>query len=426
MGKGDALMATGLPGLVRIRQLFDTPREPDVAGAIERELSQLNLAARIKPGQTVALTAGSRGIAQIDVILTQVAAFLRRLGASPFLFPAMGSHGGGTADGQRQVLESYGLLQERTGMPIKASMEVVEVGRHAFGGPVYLDKIAASADHVGVVARVKPHTNFAGAIESGLCKMMMIGMGKHVGALEYHRELVRLPWEPFVRSVSEVMLGSGKIAFGLGVVENADDETAHVAAALPAEIIATDERLLKMAYAWMPKLPFPDADLLIVDQIGKDVSGAGLDPNVLGGKEDAIKATNGAAGIRRIFVRDLTPKTHGNATGIGFADFTTDRLVAGMDYHATVTNCLTANRPEGAAIPVHLPTDRMAIEAAVSSVGLADTREARLMRIRDTLHLAEMYVSDTYSLASAATRIEVVERGPFDFGPNGELLGALD
>lgn len=419
------------PRMLRVRQRFQTRALPDVGEAVRRELGKIALERDLRPGERVALTAGSRGIAHIALVLRETVRFLRGLGAKPFVIPAMGSHGGGTAEGQVKVLAGYGITEESVGCPIRASMEVIEVGRHAYGGPVYLDKLASQAEHVGVVARVKPHTSFAGPIESGLFKMMMIGLGKHAGALAYHRDLVRLPWEPYARSVGRTLLSTGRILFGLAVVENADDETGHVEAATAAGIEEMDERLLKLAYSWMPRLPFLDADLLIIDEIGKDVSGAGFDPNVLGRKEDSLRrSANG--GIRRIFVRDLTEKTRGNATGIGMADFTTRRLVEKMDYRATVTNCMTANRPQGAAIPVHYESDREAIEAALKSVGLEDPSSAKVQRILNTLQLGEMWISANYPLAAAGSstsdepvpapaELEVLGPAEFRFDADGNL-----
>src|SRR5439155_10008125 len=233
--------------MVRLRQHFERPRIDDIPAAVRAALERLDLSRTIKPGHTVALTAGSRGIANIPVVLRSVADFLKKLGAKPFLVPTMGSHGGGTAEGQRKVIESYGITEAAVGVPIKASMDVVSLGDSDAGIPVVLDKHASEADHVGVVARIKPHTGFHGPIESALCKMMMIGLGKHVGAINYHRILLDEPYDPVVRSVARTMLAKGKIAFGLGLVENAYDETALVDAVLPrASTAAGDNWCLRL------------------------------------------------------------------------------------------------------------------------------------------------------------------------------------
>lgn len=408
------------PELIRVRQHFEAVREPDVTAAVHRELARLELARSIKPGQSVALTAGSRGIANIALILRETTHFLRGLGADVFLVPAMGSHGGGIAEEQRGILESYGITESFIGAPIRASMDVVELGKNDFGVPVYLDREASRADHIGVVARVKPHTGFSGKIESGLCKMMAIGLGKHVGARAYHRALMRCPWEPFVRSIARVMIAKAPIRFALAIVENARDETAKIEAAPPNRIEALDERLLELAVAWLPRLPFDNADLLIVDEIGKEISGSGMDTNVIG-RRPGTGDLDGAPAIRRIFVRRLSEKTHGNAAGIGMADFTTDRLVAEMDYEATVINCMTANRPESAATPVHYANDLRAIEAALNSVGLDDPAQARVQRVRNTLHIEELLVSRNYDLSQARCPLEVLGAAPLEFDEGGNL-----
>jgi hypothetical protein len=381
--------------MVRLRQRFENNKLENVAAAVRTSLDKLNLGRTIKPGQSVALTAGSRGIANIPLVLKSTASFLKDLGARPFLVPAMGSHGGGTAEGQRKLIESYGITESYVGAPIRASMEVITVGHTTEGFPVYLDKHASEADHVGVVARVKPHTSYHGPIESGLFKMMMIGLGKHVGALHYHRLLLEHPYDPVVRSVGRTMLAKGRIAFGLGLVENAFDETAAVEAVAPADFAAREEHLLALAKQWLARLPYQEADLLIIDEIGKEISGSGMDTNVVGRKR-AFKggAPGGQPQMRFIFVRGLSEKTHGNATGIGFADFTTNRLVKAMDYRVTTINCLTSGYPEGANLPVHFDTDREILDAALKIIGAREPEEARIMHIKNTLSVQELEVSE--------------------------------
>jgi hypothetical protein len=384
------------PQLIRVRQHFERPRIDDVAGAVSAALERLDLGGRIRPGDSVALTAGSRGIANIPVILRAVASFLQKLGAKPFLVPTMGSHGGGTAEGQRHILESYGITEEFVGVPIRASMDVIEVGTTPEGYPVLLDRHAASADHIGVVGRVKPHTNYHGPIESGLLKMMMIGLGKHAGALLYHRILLEQPYDRVVRSVGRTLRARAPIAFGLAVVENAYDETAVVEAINPDDFEPREEELLKLARQLLARLPLRQADLLIVDEIGKDISGSGMDTNVVGRKRAfrGQPAPPGMPEIRLIFVRGLTEHTHGNAAGIGLADFTTTRLTRAMDYRATVINCLTAGYPEGAFVPVHFETDREVLDAALAILGTRPAEQARVLHIRNTLHVEEVEVSE--------------------------------
>jgi len=368
----------------------------DIPSAVRATLENLNLGRTIRPGQTVALTAGSRGIANIPIILKSVADFLKRLGAKPFLVPTMGSHGGGSAEGQRHIIESYGITEEFVDVPIRASMEVVSLGSTPEGFPVVLDRMASEADHIGVVGRIKPHTNYHGPIESGLLKMMMIGLGKHVGALEYHRILLEQPYDLVVRSVGRMMWDRAAIAFGLGIVENAYDETALVEAVLPQDFEPVEERLLVLARKWLPRLPYQTADLLVIDEIGKDISGSGMDTNVVGRKR-AFRMQPpppDQPAMRLIFVRGLSERTHGNAAGIGLADFTTTRLVRAMSYRDTVINCLTAGYPEGAFVPVHFETDREVLDAALAIAGTRRPEEARVMRIRNTLCLEELEISE--------------------------------
>jgi hypothetical protein len=385
------------PTLRRLRQQFERPQVADVAGAVRAALEPLDLGRTIRPGQSVALTAGSRGIANIPVVLRSVVEFLKGLGARPFLVPAMGSHGGGTAEGQRQVIESYGITEAFVGASIRASMEVVSLGTTAEGYPVVLDRHAAEADHIGVVARVKPHTGYHGPIESGLLKMMMIGLGKHAGALNYHRILLEVPYDQVVRSVGRTVRARAPIAFGLALVENAYDETARIEGVRPEAFEAREEHLLGLAKRWLARLPFGQADLLIIDEIGKDVSGSGMDTNVVGRKRAfrQAPAPPDQPNMRHIFVRGLTERTHGNAACIGLADFTTTRLVRAMNYRATVINCLTAGYPEGANLPVHFDTDREVLDAALAIAGTRAAEAARVMRIKNTLCLEEVEVSES-------------------------------
>jgi hypothetical protein len=393
------------PKVLRIRQSFERPRVDDVANRVRQALESLDLGKTIRPGHTVALTAGSRGIANIPIILKSTADHLKKLGAKPYLVPAMGSHGGGTAEGQRHIIESYGITEEFVGAPIRASMEAANVGTTEEGWPVFLDKHASQADHIGVVGRVKPHTNYHGPIESGLLKMMLIGLGKHVGALAYHRILLEQPYDSVVRSVTRTLRAKAPIAFGVATVENAYDETARIEAILPANFEKTEEELLALARRWLMRLPYQEADLLIIDEIGKNISGSGMDTNVVGRKR-ALRSQPSAPDqpqMRHIFIRGLTEKTHGNAAGIGLADFTLTRLIAAMDYKATRINCLTAGYPEGAILPVHFDTDREVLDAALAIAGTRQINEARVMRIRNTLGLEEMEISEACLAEKRAT-----------------------
>ena len=402
------------PKMLRVRQHFDPIRVVDLAAAVHAELARIRVGERIRPGQSVAITAGSRGVANIALIIRSIVEVLHGLGAKPFIVPAMGSHGGGTAEGQRKIIESYGITEEYTGAPIRASMEVVTVGTTEDGIPIYFDRHAHGADHVAVVGRVKPHTGFVGEIESGLFKMMMIGLGKHTGAAIYHRAIVKHSFDRIVRTVGRVVLKQCRVAFGLGVVENGYDETAKIEAVLPEEFEPREKALLVLAKRLMPRLPVTRADLLIVDEMGKNISGAGMDTNIIGRKRDTDSSDRPQ--ITRVFVRGLTPETHGNAAGVGLADFTTARLVRSMDYRATVINCVTGAHPEAAVTPVYYETDREVIDAALSTVGLQPPEHARIMRIKDTLHLREVLVSDT-------CRADLDGRIDLEISGSGDELG---
>ena len=396
------------PKFVRIRQQFDRPKSEDIEKTVRITLEQLDLGTRVRPGHTVALTAGSRGIANIARILKATADYLKTLQARPFLVPAMGSHGGSTADGQRRIIESYGVTEDYVGVPIRAGMEVVSLASTSEGFPVFMDRFAAGADHIGVVGRIKPHTGYHGPIESGLLKMMMIGLGKQAGAQAYHRILLEYPFDQVVRSVARTVRANAPIAFGLAIVENAYDETALVEAVFPTQFEQREEDLLVLAKRWLAKLPFQKADLLIVDEIGKDISGSGMDTNVVGRKR-AFRQQSLAnqPEMRRIYVRGLTEKTHGNATGIGLADFTTARLVKAMNYRDTVINCMTAGYPDGANIPVYYDTDRETLDAALAIMGTRNAQDARMMHIRNTLCLEEVEVSEPCLQETKATEFAV-------------------
>jgi hypothetical protein len=413
--------------LVRLRQQFERPRVEDVAGSVKAELERIELGMTIRAGQSVALTAGSRGVANIPVVLRSVVELLKKMGAKPFLVPAMGSHGGGTAEGQRGVLESYGITEAFVGAPIKASMEVVSLGSTSEGFPVVLDKYASEADHIGVIGRVKPHTSYHGPIESGLCKMLMIGLGKHAGALHAHKILLEHPFDQVVRSLSRTMRARAAIAFGLGLVENAYDETALIEAVRPEEFEPREEALLVEARRLLARLPFQLADLLIIDEIGKEISGSGMDTNVVGRKRAFHSSTPaGQPQMRFIFVRGLSARTHGNATGIGLADFTTTRLVRAMDYRATVINCLTAGYPEGANLPVHFESDRQVVDAALAILGTRKPEESRIMRIINTMSLEDVTVSEPClqlpQEAGAFTTVGGARDIVFDEGGNFEPM----
>src|SRR5437870_1694852 len=331
-----------LPKMIRVRQTFAGPRLTDIPRTVAERLEGAGLP--IKRGDTVAVGAGSRGIANIDTIVGATVRWLRDRGARPLVFPAMGSHGGGTPEGQLSVLEHYGITEATMGCPVRATMDVMQVGE-ALGLPVWLDRHAADTDWIGLVNRVKPHTDFKGSIESGLFKMMTIGLGKYKGAIQYHRANVQHGYETVITSVGREMLARARIGFGLGIVENGYDETALIEAFNATDLEAGERRLLKSAREWMARLPFSPIDVLIVEQMGKNISGSGMDTNIIGRPTNPHEPFPSDPKILWIVALDITDESYGSAIGIGNADFTTRRLVDRIDMKPTLINAITACSP---------------------------------------------------------------------------------
>lgn len=388
---------TLFPRMFRLRQKFDARQVTDIPGEVKRQVASLKLNEKIRPGQTVAITAGSRGIAHIGQITRAVVDQMKQLGAIPFIVPAMGSHGGGTAAGQTQLLEHYGITPELMGCELRASMETVIVDRTPQGIPVHFDKHASQADHVFICGRVKPHTGFVGDVESGLHKMMLIGLGKHEGAKIYHRAIADYSFMEIITAVAASVISKCHVVGGLAVVENAYDETALIEAVPPEKFLERERELLKLAIQWLPRLPFKYTDLLIIDKIGKNISGTGLDTNVVGRKYNDHAATDrDSVRCKRIFVRGLTDETHGNATGIGLSEFTNQRTADAIDRKITAINCITGLHPTAAMIPIAYETDREAISNALHTCGLVPPEHSKVIQILDTLHLGEVLVSEAF------------------------------
>jgi len=382
--------------MMKVRQHFDGPTLDDIEGAVRAEVAKMNLASRVEQGDSVAVSVGSRGVANIALITKTLIEELKAAGTEPFVVPAMGSHGGGTAEGQRAIVEGYGVTEEYIGAPIRATMEVEKVSETEDGVPVYFDKYAFEADHVVVMGRVKPHTSFNGEIESGLHKMMLIGLGKHKGAALYHQAIVHYSFDRIVRSVAQEVIDKCGVLFGLGIVENQYDRTALVRAAAPEDFLEAEKEMLVLAKRWLPSIPFDRVDLLIVDYIGKNISGSGMDTNVVGRKYNDHHAIDKEfPKVTRIFVRDLTEQTHGNGCGIGIAEYTHRRVSDKMDRTITAINAMTGNHPSAAAMAIHFDTDREVLDAALKTVGLVQPEQARVVRIVDTLHLEEIQVSES-------------------------------
>jgi hypothetical protein len=372
-----------LPPLAHIRQHFETARLEDVPAAVAHELGRYT-PSLIRPGMRVAITAGSRGIAHIAAITAAVVCEVRRLGAEPFVVAAMGSHGGATREGQRAVLSSYGITEEQVDCPIVSDMETVCLGHTADGVAAYIDRAAYEADAIILVNRVKPHSILTGDLGSGLLKMAGIGLGKATGADSIHL----LGVERHLLPVARLVLDKAPIVLGLAIVENARDETWKIACALPTDMEAADRRLLAEARRLLPTIPFDPIDVLIVERMGKNFSGTGMDPNVIG----MHRRIGGAVqrDIRRIVVLDLSPESHGNAHGVGMADIITARLRDKIDWNATYTNGLTADFLGGGKLPLTCATAREAILLALKPF---PAEQARVAWIRDTAHLQDIWVS---------------------------------
>jgi len=412
------------PRMIRIKQNFlSVPAIRDIEQEVYNQLSKPGLMSEVKPGDSVAVTAGSRGIANMHIILKAVVQKLRDGGALPFIIPAMGSHGKATAEGQEEILRHYEITEEVTGAPIKSCMETVQVGHNRDGIPVYVDRNAYEADHIVVVNRIKQHTDFEGKIESGLIKMMGIGLGKRDGAATYHKASLHYGLERVMRGVAEVVLATGKVAFGLGVIENQYDETAIISAVPVSTLVEDEERLQKKAKEMAARLPFDELDVLIVDEIGKDISGLGMDTKVIGRMMHTGEKELETPKITRIFVRDITPNSMGNAAGIGLADFTTRRLVDKMDRESTYMNFITAMGPQKIRIPIYFDTDQEVLDAVFQTIGMVEPEKSRVVRIKNTLKLHEVEVSEAL-LETVKGRDDLEIAGQLkgmEFGSEGNL-----
>lgn len=383
------------PRLILVRQTFPDRRIPDVAGEVDRQLAGSGFAGRLKPGSVVAIGVGSRGINNIATIVGRVVQYWKAQGMRPFLFPAMGSHGAASAAGQKDVLVHYGITEASMGCPVVSQLEVVSLGKTAEGIEAFMDKTAYQADGVMLVGRVKWHTDFAGAIESGLFKMMAIGLGKFAGAQRYHTYAYRMGLEQVIRKVGRQVLKSGKILGGLAILEDANHNTGKLEAVPVENMEQREEELQALVKSWMGRIPMKEVDVLIVDEIGKNISGAGLDTKVINRSIQChYNPWPELARIHRIFVRDLSDLTYNNAVGIGMADVTTDRLVNRVDWKPTHVNSLTASTPSAIRLPIHFATDRECLERIAATVGKFDQAEVTIAWIRNTMELGLFAASE--------------------------------
>lgn len=379
-----------IPQMVRIRQKFDATKVEDFEGALREELRKPGAIETIKPGQRVAVAVGSRGVAHIAEFTRVTIDAIKEAGGLPFIVPCMGSHGGATAQGQIEVLHHLGVTEESADAPILSSMEVVKIDELPNGLPVYIDKYAYEADAIVVINRVKPHTAFRGRIESGIMKMIAIGLGKQKGAEACHQLGFKYMAEN-VPAMASIMLDKLPILFGVALVENAYDETCRVEVLPAADIERREEELLEEAKSRLPKILFDQIDVLVIDYIGKNISGDGMDPNITG--RYPTPYAHGGPDVSKMVVLDLTPETKGNANGVGTADFTTQRLVDKTDWPATYANGLTSTVCAPTKQATTFESDFYAIKAAVKTCNILDYTTCKMVRIRDTLHLGEIEIS---------------------------------
>lgn len=384
-----------VPRMLHVEQDFPKLRLNDIRETLQRQFARKEIGNRIASGMNVAIAVGSRGISRLEEIVVAVVAEVRRRGAAPFIVPAMGSHGGATAEGQTEVLASLGITEQAVGAPIVSSMETVEASRTDDGIPLYFDKHAYEADAIIIIARVKPHTDFKGPYESGLMKMLAIGLGKHKGAAMLHSQGFDR-FAELIPHAGKKLIASTPVALGVAVVENAYEDVARLEVVPSDQFAEREPALLSEAKKLMPRLLVDAIDVLIIDEIGKDISGAGMDPNITGRFPIPLKEAVSAPAIQKIVVRDLSERTNGNATGIGMADITTRRLVGKIDFRATYTNCITSTVLAGAKIPLTAESDREALEIAIRTCNRIRPERVKIAWIKNTLHLHHILLSETY------------------------------
>jgi len=395
-----------LPDLYLIKNRFPCPGPVDIGLKLKKELAGLKLSRKISAGETVAIAVGSRWITDLKDIVKSTVEELRSAGAEPFIVPAMGSHGGATPEGQARLLSGFGINEESVGCEIRSGMEVILLGITNKKIPVFMDSHACEADHTVVINRIKPHTLFSGDIESGLMKMCMIGLGNREGACIQHMSAEKIDWMDLVRSTHGFLMKKSNILFGIGIIENPEKKIAFIKAVPFSDFIEAEKTLLKKAKKIAPYIPFDDIDLLIVDEMGKDISGTGMDVNVTGRKTVSGKR------ISKIYVRDLSAKTAGNAHGIGLADFTTRRLVEKIDFHSMYLNSRTSFRTDACKIPMTFDSDSEAMDAAMQMNGSKSPEEVRLVWIKNTLDLGMIYVSKPLLDEINSKSVSTVISGP--------------
>jgi len=412
-----------IPRMVPIRQKFPGPEIKDIGEEIKQLFSKDERVKKIKKGSRIAVTAGSRGIHSIDKIIHAVVKELQALGTKPFIVPAMGSHGGATAEGQRKVLAEYKITEETMGVPVQSSMETEKIGQLANGVPVYLDKTALGSDGIVVVNRVKPHTAFKADYESGLCKMLAIGLGKHKGATAFH-SCGMDEFGELLPQLGKVVLDHAPVLFGLGLIENAYDHPARFEIVWKENLVKREKDLLAEAKSLMPKILLDNLHLLIVQEIGKEISGSGMDPNITGRSASPHFRKPDALSVEKIVALNLTAASKGNACGIGTADVTTRRFVDSINTDYTYVNAITSGVLATARIPITMPTDREAIQLALKTCSRVKHPETRIIWIKNTLSLEKIFASEPLlPEIRKNSQIEVLgDPRPMPFDGKGNLV----
>ncbi|MSQ59397.1 MAG: DUF2088 domain-containing protein [Betaproteobacteria bacterium] len=415
-----------LPRMVHVRQKFKMTKLDSVSKTVAEQFKRADVRAKVKPGMSIAVGVGSRGVNNIAESTKAVVAELIALGAKPFIFPAMGSHGGATPEGQREVLEGYGVTEKFVGCPLHCQMDVTEIGKLASGMPIYMDKLAAAADGVVVIPRIKPHTNFRAPIESGIVKMLTIGMGKIIGATELHTQGMDRFGE-LLPEAARLIMAKKNILFGVAMVENAADETAIIEIVTSEQIFEREPVLQAKAKEFMPCLQFDEIDVLVVEKIGKNISGSGMDPNITG-RNCRFVEWNMKPNVKKIAVLGLTPETHGNATGLGAADVITMRLYKDIDIAKTYANIITSTYLDGGCIPMIMNTDADAISLAVKTVVRVEPKDCKIVRIPNTLQVVDIHVSEAMLpyIRQHPEQFEIIgEPEPMKFDAKGTLYPML-
>lgn len=415
--------------LLNVHQKFPDRRIADIPGTIHKELASAGFGDHLKPGARIAIGVGSRGIANIATIVRAAVDYWKSRGFSPFLFPAMGSHGAATAEGQADVLAHYGISEATMGCPVLSSLDVVPLGSTPDGIEAFMDKNAFASDGVFLIGRIKWHTDFAGKIESGLFKMMAIGLGKFAGAQRYHTYAYKLGLEHVIRTIGRQVLKSGKILGGLAILEDANHNTGQLTAVPVDRMEQTEEELLALCKSWMGRIPVKQVDILIVDEIGKTYSGAGMDTKVVN------RSVNGeynpwdtAPKIDRIFLRGLSNKSYGNGVGVGMADVIHDRLLKVIDWTPTQINSLTASTPAAIRTPAHFPTDAMCLEKFWPTVGKFEKKDVTFAWIANSMELANLRLSENLRAEIEKNPMLEIQGEPeaFDFDESGDLHNLMD